>query len=137
MKSMKILAVALALTAATPLFAQTTNTTNKTEASMKMVLIDKLTVPALARERFIERMNANREIIQKMDGFEGDEVCVRTDENGNSIFVTIATWKDETHLKEAKIKVDAEYKRTGFDVREFTMKYNIVLERDIYHVSGN
>ncbi|MEO7488194.1 MAG: hypothetical protein ABIU77_13880 [Ferruginibacter sp.] len=99
---------------------------------MQQVLIDKIAVPANAKEAFIQRMNYNRDFIKKLTGFLKDEVYEQTDESGNLICTTIAVWENADALKKAKETVDAEYKRIGFNAAEFCERLNIKFERGIY-----
>jgi len=121
-----------------PLLAQKNNDpSTKSVKKMKQVLIDQLTVPANVKDSFIQRMNINRALIKQLPGFVKDEVYERQDENGNSIFVTVATWENEDLFKKAKQSVDLEYKRTGFNPIEFCQKLNIKIERSIYQLREN
>ena len=108
------------------------NQQSKNEQQMKQVLIDKITVPASAKEEFIARMNANRAIIKKLPGFIKDEVYEQQSDNGDTVFVTMATWENAASINKAKVTVQEEYKRIGFNLPEFCQKLNIKIERGIY-----
>jgi heme-degrading monooxygenase HmoA len=99
---------------------------------MKQVLIDKISVPAESKEGFIERMNVNRGIIKRQKGFVRDEVYQQQTGDSHFIFVTVALWQDVPSIKNAREAVEAEYKRTGFDMQEFCRTHRIKLEREIY-----
>ncbi len=83
---------------------------------MKQILIDKFLVPREAIEEFTNRMNFNRNIIKNITGFLGDTVYKRTDENGKLVIITIAEWKDENSIANAREAVQTEYKKIGFDL---------------------
>lgn len=100
---------------------------------MEYILIDRLTVPANAKEEFIERMNINRAIIQKQPGFIRDEIFQPVDIKGDLIYVTMAIWKNEAALQMAREEVQAEYRREGFDLPAFCQQKGIKIERGIYH----
>ena len=100
---------------------------------MNHILIDRLTVPANAKEAFIERMNINRAIIHQQPGFILDEIFEPVDTNGDLIYYTTAIWKNEAALKMAREKVQAAYQQEGFDLATFCREKGIQIERGIYH----
>lgn len=102
----------------------------KNEKKMKQVLIDKITVPAIVKDEFIKRMNANIEILKKQKGFIKHDTYEQQTEDGNLIFVTVVVWKDAESINAAKVAVEAEYQRIGFNLKEFCQKNNVKLERN-------
>jgi len=99
----------------------------------QMTLIDKFFVPKTAINEFMERMNYNRSYIIKLPGFIKDEAFKQTDDKGNQTVITMATWQNMKSIDDAKIAVQAEYKRMGFNMQQFLQQNNIVLvERGIY-----
>ena len=100
--------------------------------SQQVFFIDKILVPAAAKQEFTERMNLNRAFIKQLAGFVKDEVYERRDEQGNFIYITVATWENEEALKKAKDAVQAEYKREGFNPAAFFERLKIVMDRGIY-----
>lgn len=114
------------------LVAQNNPSPSTTSSNMKQVLIDKLMVPASSNDEFIQRVTINRNILKQIPGFIKDEVFVRPEENGDLVYITVAQWENADALKEAKKLVDAEYKKTGFNVQEFCQKWDIKIERAIY-----
>ncbi len=115
----------------------TSSLTPSTEKHMQEILIDKLTVPRKAKEEFTQRMHINRNILKQIPGFVKDDVYERTEENGNLVYITVAVWENAEALKKAKELVEAEYKRSGFNVAEFCKKLDIKIERGIYQRTGN
>lgn len=110
----------------------------KTEKTMKVALIDRITVPVASKEEFIKRMNANIEILKKQKGFIKHDTYEQQAENDNFIFVTVVEWKDLESVNNAKVAVEAEYRRIGFNLKEFCQKNNITLERNgIYRFLEN
>ncbi len=99
---------------------------------MKHIFIDKFYVPLKAKKEFMERMNQNRNFIQKQDGFESDAAYERVDEYGNFIIVTIATWENEDALKKAKEAVQVENKKNRVNTEQILKRLNISKERGIY-----
>ncbi|OGU36400.1 MAG: hypothetical protein A2068_00220 [Ignavibacteria bacterium GWB2_35_6b] len=100
---------------------------------MKQIFIDKFIIPQNAVEEFISRMEYNRNFIKNIQGFMKDSVYQSKDENGNLVIITVAEWKDETALKNAKELVQTEYKKIGFDPVKMTARLNIKMERGIYN----
>lgn len=99
---------------------------------MQQILIDKFTIPPEARDEFISRMEFNRSFIKNLPGFIEDAVYMRTDENGNIVYVTIAVWKNESVLKLAKEAVQAEYRKHEFDLEKMFKRLRIIKERASY-----
>jgi len=112
-----------------------TLTSSKIET--QQFFIDKFIVPQSAKREFIERMNVNRNFIKNLPGFIEDNVYERTDERGNLIIVTVAMWKDEDAIKNAKGAVQALYRKEGFDMQGFLERLNIVIDRGLYKRSEN
>jgi heme-degrading monooxygenase HmoA len=99
----------------------------------KQILIDRFFVPENSIEEFIQRMNYNRSFIKNLSGFIKDEVYQQIDEEGNLTIITIAIWKNQESLSNAKNAVQAEYKRIDFNPADFYQRLNIKLERGIYN----
>ncbi|MEO6978697.1 MAG: hypothetical protein ABJA76_03070 [Mucilaginibacter sp.] len=99
---------------------------------MKQILIDKFVVPANALTAFSERMNYNRNFIKKLDGFVTDTAYKRTDQTGNIIIITVATWQNAVAIEKAKIAVQTEYQRAGFNMVDFITNLGIKIEREFY-----
>lgn len=98
--------------------------------------IDKFTVPAQAVAEFTERMNYNRGFIRQLEGFVTDRVYRHQEEDGQFSVVTVATWKNKACLDNAKVKVQEEYKRTGFQPADFYQRLGIKMDRGVYE-AGN
>lgn len=101
---------------------------------MNQIFIDKFIIPELSFTEFSERMNYNRDFIKKISGFIRDTVYKSKDEQGNILIITIAEWKDEISLKNAKELVQNEYRRINFNPPEFMAKLNIKMERGTYRI---
>jgi len=99
---------------------------------MKQILIDKFIVPENAFEEFTRRMNYNRSFISKLQGFVNDAAYRRSDEEGNTVVVTVAVWESEDAFTRAKHAVQAEYAKTGFNLPEVLSQLNIKAERGTY-----
>jgi steroid delta-isomerase-like uncharacterized protein len=98
----------------------------------EICFIDKFFVPSASKQEFMERVSINRNFIRSLPGFIGDAAYERTDENGNFIFITMARWKNEAAIKNAKEAVQAEYKKQGFDMPAMLERLHITLDRGMY-----
>jgi hypothetical protein len=99
---------------------------------MKQILIDKFVVPAKAFNEFSDRMNYNRNFIVRLDGFVSDAAYKRTNEAGDLVIVTMAVWENAGLIEKAKIAVQAEYQRIGFNMVDFITNLGIKIEREFY-----
>lgn len=95
-------------------------------------LVDRFTIPPAAMEAFQQRLKYNRDLIKQMPGFIKDDIMTRKTDNGMVELLTVAVWKDQTSLGNAKKLVQAEYDKINFNPAEFTKSLNILMERDIY-----
>lgn len=98
--------------------------------------IDKFTLSAQSVAEFTERLNYNRGFIRQVEGFITDEVYQHQEENGQFSIVTVATWKNQSCLDNAKAKVQEEYKRIGFQPAAFYQRLDIKMDRGVYQ-AGN
>jgi hypothetical protein len=99
---------------------------------MKAVFVDRFVVPPHAIQEFIRRMAYSREFIARLPGLTEDRAYERTDENGNLLVITLATWESESAMNSAKEAVLAEYGRIGFRPAEMFSRLNISMERGTY-----
>lgn len=98
--------------------------------------VDTFVVPEEAREEFVERVNVNRRFIRTLPGFVEDHAYERTDEQGNTIYMTIAVWESEDALDQAKAAGREEYQKQGFDPAEMMERLNITMEREVYRAAA-
>lgn len=104
----------------------------KPNNSNDIYLIDKFFVPKSSIKEFKEKMAYNRTFIQTLSGFVSDKAFESYDDNQNLTIITIAEWENQNKLNEAKSVVQSEYKRIGFNPKEFYEKLNITMEREQY-----
>ena len=102
--------------------------------TMEQILIGQLIVPKDAVKEFYERLNINRNFIKNLPGFIEDNVYERTDEQGNIIVISVATWENGAAIKNAKGAVQAEYKREGFDMQAMLKRLNITIASDALYI---
>jgi heme-degrading monooxygenase HmoA len=104
----------------------------KKDIQNKVSFIDKFFIPKEAKSAFYERMRINRKFIKTLPGFIEDHAYEYTDANGNLICITIAHWESREVLNQAKERVQAEYKKQGFDPGKMFARLNIVVDRGVY-----
>ena len=109
----------------------TTQSTKNVDAQV-VVLIDKLTVPSAAKEEFQERLKINRDLLKTLPGFIKDAIYEWPDGQGDLIYITVAVWRNEEAVENAKHAVQAEYQKEGFDLQAMLKRLHISMERGIY-----
>ncbi|WP_154402513.1 hypothetical protein [Mucilaginibacter endophyticus] len=68
-------------------------------------------------------------MIKKLPGFIRDEPLVVADEKGQIHCITIAVRESEAALKLAKVNVQAEYRRQGFNLAAMLEQLDSRMER--------
>lgn len=106
---------------------------NQNALSTNVCFIDKFYVPKNSVEEFKQKMNINRKFIKSIVGYLQVEAFEQVDEKGNLTIITIATWENQNYLDNAKLVVQAEFKKNNFNPVEFYEKLNIKLERGLYN----
>lgn len=98
----------------------------------RVSFIDKFLVPPAAVQAFHERMKINRTFIKQLPGFLEDAAYEYTDDKGNTVCVTIAQWQNREALNKARVSVQAEYAKQGFDMPAFLQQWQITVDRGVY-----
>ncbi|PJZ51834.1 antibiotic biosynthesis monooxygenase [Leptospira adleri] len=98
---------------------------------MQKILIDRFIVPKSSREEFFERVKINRGFIKTLSGFIQDSAYSR-EEGNDLVFVTVAVWKDQEAIDNAKKNVFAEYEKQGFDMPAMLRRLGITIDRGIF-----
>jgi hypothetical protein len=104
----------------------------RANSSNPAIFIDKFIVPAAAEDEFLNRMQINRDLIKTLPGFVEDNVYHHHDQDGNLICITVAVWEDKAAVDSARVIVQSEYKRSGFDLKEMMDRLKIKMERGMY-----
>lgn len=87
--------------------------------------VDKFKVPPLAREEFLGKVHETHALLRTLPGFEGDFLLEQSSGPGEFNVVTIAIWKDEASIVQAKAAVEAEREKTGFSPQELLVRLGI------------
>lgn len=95
----------------------------------QVVFIDRFVIPQQSYSEFYERATINRNFIKTLPGFVRDEAYEMKAVDGNIIFITVAIWANEEAIKNAKVAVQQEYAKQGFDMPELIRRLNIGMER--------
>ncbi|ATL46258.1 hypothetical protein COR50_03210 [Chitinophaga caeni] len=107
------------------------NAIPKPATTGSVYFIDQFKVPNEALPAFEQRMALNREMIKKMEGFEGDTIY-KFSSGDTTQLITVAHWRDAAALEQAKNKVIASYQAEGFDMPAQLKAWGIQMERGIY-----
>lgn len=99
-------------------------------------LIDKFHVPVASVQEFLHRVRVNRTLLETLPGFIRDEAYSHADEQGNLSFITVALWKDQASIDQAKKAVQESYQKEGFNMPSFISRLGITMERGLYEVSN-
>lgn len=102
------------------------------EDSNTVYFIDKIIVPKRSRDEFMKQMKATNTVIKTLPGYIRGEMFEQFKSEENSVILTIAVWENEEKLNMAKISVQNEFKRIGFNPMEFFNRLNIKMEREEY-----
>lgn len=94
--------------------------------------IDKFLVPSAGIAAFKQRVAVNRQFIKTLPGFISDAAYEHFDEQGNLVFITIAQWENKAAVASAREQVQAEYKRSGFDMPAMMKRLGISMDRGLY-----
>ncbi len=94
--------------------------------------IDKFLVPPAGIAAFKQRVAVNRQFIRTLPGFISDVAYEHFDEQGNLVFITIAQWENKAAVASAREQVQAEYKRSGFDMPAMMKRLGISMDGGLY-----
>ncbi len=98
----------------------------------EVAFIGKYLIPAASKETFLERQNIARAYIHTLAGFVRDHAYERITENGDTEYITIATWANDEALNNARELVQAENDRQGFDRAEMLKRLHIKMEPGVF-----
>lgn len=98
---------------------------------MAVFFIDRFIMPAASRAAFMERATINRNIIKILPGFIEDNFY-ETQTGDEYRVVTVAVWKNEEAVANAKSVVLETYRQQGFDMPAMLKRLNIQVERGVY-----
>lgn len=93
--------------------------------------LDEFEIPMDNLKPFLEKLEYNRKIIQKLNGFIKDTVLKQEIDSLLIKVFTIAEWESQEYLDEAKVKVSEEYRRIDFDPELFNKSHGITMKRSI------
>lgn len=102
------------------------------QQSNHVAFIAKYLIPAASKDTFLERQHIARAFIRSLDGFVRDHAYERITGNGDTEYITIATWVSEEAVNIAKEAVQAENLRTGFNRAEMLQRLNIQMEPGLF-----
>jgi heme-degrading monooxygenase HmoA len=93
--------------------------------SSSVYRVDKFVVPAAARDEFMVRISAIRQILDDMPGCRQNLVLEQTSSSSEFNVVTIVEWEDADVFEKAKDTVTARYKQMNFNPQELIARLGI------------
>lgn len=94
--------------------------------------VDKFIVPTSARDEFLMRANAIRDVLRKLEGFVRDVYLEQVAGPGEFNIVTIAEWESPAHVEQAKAAVSAHMRHTKFNPQEMYQRLGIKADMAFY-----
>jgi heme-degrading monooxygenase HmoA len=91
----------------------------------KRYRVDKFSVPAHAREEFLDKVYATHELLRSQAGFAQDFILEQASGPGEFNFVTIVEWENVEAMEPARQAVTALHKRMNFDPHELFARLGI------------
>lgn len=104
----------------------------KPQPDNQIAFISKYHIPAASKATFLERQQIAATFISTLDGLISSHAYERITENGDTEYITIATWTSEEAVNNAREAVNAENQRTGFNRAEMLQKLNIKMEPGLF-----
>lgn len=104
----------------------------ESQPNNQIAFISKYLIPADSKDTFLERQRSARTFIRSLPGFLHDHAYERMTDNGDTEYITIATWTDEEAVGNARELVQAENVRTGFNRAEMLRRLNIKMEPALF-----
>jgi hypothetical protein len=99
------------------------------KSSNPVYFMDKFTLPKESEGEFKKQLNYNRTFLKSLTGIIRFDVMEQEDEEKNLIIITVALWKNQSFVDEAKVAMQEEFKRIKFIPTEFYNRLNIKVER--------
>ena len=82
----------------------------------------------------MERLDYNTVFLSKQPGLLENMHYERTDEKGNLVIVTVATWENEAAVERAKNAVQEDYQRLGINLAETLKNWGVTIDRGLYQI---
>ncbi|MCF3643133.1 antibiotic biosynthesis monooxygenase [Rhizobium sp. TRM95111] len=93
---------------------------------------DKFTVPAAARSEFLDRVAATHALLRTQPGFVRDLILEKENGVATVDVVTVAEWRDEAAILQAKATIAEAHRRMGFDPGELMARLGIKADMGTY-----
>lgn len=99
---------------------------------METVLVDLFVVPKESMTAFVEQAREAQRFVRSQPGFiEGYLYEKKAGDNRYNV-LTMAVWKNQAAVENAKQAVADEFRKRGVDRQEFIKKLNIEMIRSVY-----
>ncbi|MFC5585460.1 antibiotic biosynthesis monooxygenase family protein [Nitratireductor kimnyeongensis] len=90
--------------------------------------VDKFTVPAAARDEFLDRVSATHALLRQQAGFLGDVILEQASGPGAFNFVTMVEWEGMEAIARAGKAVARMHSDIGFDRHEMMDRLGITAD---------
>ena len=90
--------------------------------------VDRFTVPAFARDEFIEQVRRTHEVLRELPGFIEDRVLERAAGSSHVSVVTMVTWQDQAAAEDARVAVTVAQRKAGFDKHRFLSRLGVEVD---------
>lgn len=107
-------------------------TNQTTDVSGRVYRVDRFTVPARARDAFLEKVNATHALLKTQPGFIQDFLIERDRDSGGYDILTFVEWESAAAIERAKEAVAELHEEAGFDPREMLDRLGIEADRANY-----
>lgn len=94
--------------------------------------VDKFTVPAQAREEFLEKVYATHAQLRKQSGFIRDLVLEQFSGVDEYVFVTLVEWASDAYIQPARVAIMAYHQEIGFNPQEMFARLGIKADLGLY-----
>ncbi|MDO3642805.1 hypothetical protein [Mucilaginibacter sp. L3T2-6] len=101
---------------------------------MRQVFIDKIVIPKNSIPQVMERLDYNTSFLEKQPGLIENMHYEGTDEQGNVVVITVATWENAQAVERAKAAVQADYQRLGINLTEKLKEWGVTMDRGLYQI---
>jgi heme-degrading monooxygenase HmoA len=104
----------------------------KLNGNGRVYRVDRFKVPVAGREEFLARVHETHVLLRTLPGFEGDLLLESEGDAEGSRIVTVALWKDHAAVVEARARVEADRRKTGFDPQQVIARLGVEADMGMY-----
>jgi len=113
-------------------FKMEQNNRKEHPATEQVAVIDKISIPKKSITAYLEKSLFIRNIIRQQPGFVKYEIFQETGDSGDLRVITIATWKDQRSMDDARVAVRELMQKAAINMPAFLAQHGITMDRGIY-----